>query len=353
MPTAYNEIRLARFLAAPSQGLNDEEATVFESIGQLLPGEALSLDARSLQSRKCRYWEIKPDPVLARIGEDVAISRFRDLFIDSIRLRMRSDVDQGSCLSGGLDSTAIVCVARSLLGDDVPYHVFNGRFPGTQSDEWKFAAQVIADTGATVHITEPTADGFLDGLARFMWHNELPVGSSSQYAQWSVFSSAAEAGITVLLDGQGADELLGGYEQYFADYLAARSLDPDGAASGNEEEAIRERYPMALGNRRQKLGRRLPDGVRSRLARWTGRGSDVLFGIRPDLAAKAAELNRPHENPLFNPLSNTLSRDSFEKHLPTLLRYGDRNSMAHVREVGFHFTITGSPNWCCRFHLPT
>lgn len=322
---------LMDFLDGMNQGADDARATLFPAIRQLLPGERMVVELDDLSWRVDRYWTLTVDPALAGLGMDEAAARFRDLLTDSVRLRMRSDVPVGSCLSGGLDSSAIVCLARRLLGDDAPYHVFTGRFPGTRSDEWDHARQVIDATGVIPHVVEPTADGFERDLAAFVWANELPVGSTSQYAQYCVFRLARENGVTVLLDGQGADEVLGGYEQYFARYLA--SLPP--AERPAEEARIRARYPKALLAPAQSALTRLPDRLRWLLATATGKGSDPRFGfafrhaVRPSAGATLDDG--------LAPLPTTLARDSFQAHLPVLLRYGDRNSMAHSREVRLPF----------------
>lgn len=330
---SLDEARLIRFLHAPRQGLDDGRPTLFRAIEQLLPGEQAVLDVDTLELAVSRYWDVVPDAEAAALSDAAAAERFRALLTDSVRLRLRSDVPVGSCLSGGLDSSAIVCLSRRLLGDDRPYNVFTGRFPGTAADEWGYARQVIAETGTTSHVTEPTAAGFLQDIDAFVWLNELPVGSASQYAQWCVFRAARENGVTVLLDGQGADELLGGYEQYFASYLAA--LEPKERA--DEARAIRARYPLALDDASAALKRRLPQGVRRGLARMTGKGSDPSFGLTADAAARLRRCAGRPADPRFGPLGAALYEDSFHAHLPTLLRYGDRNSMAHSREVRLPF----------------
>jgi len=332
-----DDLRLARFLHRPSHGLDDARETAFAGIRQLLPGELLTLDARTLRLRIERYWRPRLDEDAAKLGIGDAARRFRELLTDSVRLRMRADVPQGSCLSGGLDSSSIVCLARALLGDEAPYRVFTGRFPGTDADEWRYGEIAAEAAHASVHMTEPTAAGFADELSEFAWHNELPVGSASQYAQWCVFRLAREAGVTVLLDGQGADELLGGYEQFFAAYLddlRARG-EPDTDA---EERAIRARYPLALADTRQRISRALPPALRRALARGLDRGSDVLFGMQPEIAGRvAAEPDRPARAAGFTGLAAVFHREAFHEHLPTLLRYGDRNAMAHAREVRLPF----------------
>ncbi|CAN0517202.1 unnamed protein product, partial [Laminaria digitata] len=207
-----DETRLMRFLADGRTGLDGGSETAFHGVRQLRGGEYLMLDLRAMDLRIERYWSPLPDPQAAEMSFTDAVGEFRNLLSDSVKLRLRGDVEIGSCLSGGLDSSAIVCLAREILGDQ-PYHVFCGRFPGTAADEWEYAEQIIRHTGATPHVSEPTAPDLLSRIGEFAWFNELPVSSTSQFAQWTVFESAKGVGVTVLLDGQGSDELLGGYEQ--------------------------------------------------------------------------------------------------------------------------------------------
>jgi asparagine synthase (glutamine-hydrolysing) len=326
--------KLLGFLHQPRQGLDDGRDTVFRGIKQLLPGEVLTLDVRALSFTVSRYWNLTPDPDAGNLSEPDAATRFGELLADAVKLRMRSDVEVGSCLSGGLDSSSIVCLNRRALGADVPYHTFTGRFPGTPADEWRYAHQVIEATRVESHETEPTPDGLARELASFAWHNELPVGSSSQYAQWCVFRLAKQHGVTVLLDGQGADELLGGYEQYFRNYLRSLVQAGDAVKALAEEPLIRKRYPAALDDAAGVWKARLPFGLRRALARALGKGSDFRFGLTPDGLAMMAD------TPVGTgalALPEALLEDSFRAHLPTLLRYGDRNSMAHSREVRLPF----------------
>ena len=332
--TNYDNERILRFLYHPTQGLDDDLQTCFDDIKQLPPGHCLKLDVKTLKIKIKRYWDISPNNEFAKMTEPEAQIHFRELLTDSVKLRMRSDVPLGSCLSGGLDSSAIVCLAHELRGSNQSYDVFTGRFPGSEADEWIWAKKIITATSATSHITTPRVEDFRDELSNFVWHNELPVGSTSQYAQWSVFRLAKQTGITVLLDGQGGDELLGGYEQYFEKYLASLT-----SPMADERARIKARYPLALLSRRQHAKQYLPQGSRHFLAGLTGKGSDFSFGLMPK---RAANLHRILPAPpvgvdRFHPLAATLYREMLYTHLPVLLRYGDRNSMAHSREVRLPF----------------
>lgn len=332
-----DESRLLRSAHNASTGLDADRGTVFDQIEQLLPGEAMELDLETLFPRIWRYWQVEPESPGIVVDEREVFEEFRDLLVDSVRLRLRSDVTVGSCLSGGLDSSAIVCIVRRLLGDDAPYNTFTGHFPGTAADEWSHARRVVEATRVQSHRTEPTVDRFMRELPAFMWHNELPVGSSSQFAQWCVFDLAREHHVTVLLDGQGADEMLGGYEQYFGHYVQALRERGDDARLAAELPMIRERYPLALTPPVRAMRDRLPFRVRHWLSNRFGMGTSLLYGLTPGTAQRVSTQNALARKPGFDPLANALEQDSFGGYLTTLLRYGDRNSMAHSREVRLPF----------------
>ncbi len=326
--------RLLTFLHQPRRGLDDARDSVFAGVRQLLPGEMMTLDLASLQIEVSRYWDLKPDADAAGLSDDDAVTRFGELLKDSVAIRMRSDVPVGSCLSGGLDSSSIVCLNRLQLGHGVPYHVFTGRFPGSDADEWHYAEQIVHATRVESHVTEPKANQLAAEIDRFMWMNELPVGSSSQYAQWCVFRMAKEAGVTVLLDGQGADEVLGGYEQYFRNYIRSLVQAGNALVAFEEEPAIRKRYPLALADKVEVLKLRTPLALKRTMAHLLNKGSDFRFGLSGDALGEISPAPEG-ESPLT--LHEALREDAFHSHLPTLLRYGDRNSMAHSREVRLPF----------------
>ncbi|MBM3565039.1 MAG: asparagine synthase (glutamine-hydrolyzing) [Alphaproteobacteria bacterium] len=313
--------RVARFLRAAGGGLDQGGETAFPAIHQLPPAHRLILSA-SGDVRVDRYWDGEPDPGAGRLDIAEAARRFRDLLDDSVALRLRSDVPVGSCLSGGLDSGSIACLVRRRLGGGAAYHVFSGRFPDTPADEGAYMDAIAAAVRPIRHETVPDPAKLIGEIGAFAWANELPVDSASQYAQYCVFRLARENGVKVLLDGQGADEVLGGYEQYFAFYLAEAGRD--------DEAAIRARYPGVLENL-EAWHLRLPHSVRRILARISGRGSDIAFGLNPDLVS-ADSAERPKS------LRAALRKDSLGGFLTTLLRYGDRNSMAHSVEVRLPFT---------------
>lgn len=337
IPLDIDEWRLLRSAHNASTGLDADRQTVFNAAQQLMPGEAMEVNVSTLQHRIWHYWQVQPGVERAVADEQAVFDEFRELLIDSVRLRLRSDVRVGSCLSGGLDSSAIVCIVRHLLGPDAAYNTFTGHFPGTPADEWSYAEKVVSATGVLSHVVEPTVDRLMADLPQFLQFNELPVGSSSQFAQWCVFHLAKENGVTVLLDGQGADEALGGYEQYFARYVEALQERGDTARLARELPLIKARYPLALVPRARSLRDRLPFRLRHGLSNRFGMGTSLLYGLRPGVAERISMENALPCKPGFNALTNALAQDTFGRYLTTLLRYGDRNSMAHSREVRLPF----------------
>jgi len=333
----YDEFRMLRGLHNPSMSLDQDRQAVFSDIQQLLPAEALELDCRTLNYRIWRYWDLQPNAELSALSQVEATERFRELLTDAVRIRMRSDVPVGSCLSGGLDSSAIVSLIRQEIQPEGEYHTFTGRFPGTTADEWHYAEPVIKASRVISHVVEPTSAGFAAELSNFLWYNELPVGSSSQYAQYCVFRLAKEQGVTVLLDGQGADELLGGYEQYFRFYVQALTERGDTTRLQRELPRIKTRYPLALTSATRGWRDRLPFGLRRWLSHRLGIGTNLLYGLKAEVAQRVAQENQRGRVARFHALTSALYQDSFGMCLTTLLRYGDRNSMAHSREVRLPF----------------
>jgi asparagine synthase (glutamine-hydrolysing) len=243
-----------------------------------------------------RYWT--PRAVDVPAAYEDAVRELRELLVDSIRIRLRSDVPVGTSLSGGVDSSAIVTLSAELAGDH-RRHAFTARFPGFERDEWGYAHEVAQAAGVVEHhAIEPTADDLLRDVQALVRDQEEPFGSLSIYAQWRVNRCAREVGVTVLLDGQGADELFAGYPGV-EDARPRRAPRWVGALARR-----RAASPYATAEAARTGARREPPG-----AEWRG----------------------------DTPLQGELLRQTFASSLPALLRYADRDSMAHSREVRLPF----------------
>jgi asparagine synthase (glutamine-hydrolysing) len=204
---------------------NHTERTFFEAVRSLLPGECATFDLETGRLARRLWYEVPVGRERPPGNEREAVERFRDLFFDAIRLRLtRSDVEVGSCLSGGLDSSSIVCSMHHLGEARARDHqTFSVLFPGTDIDESPYVSEVAGLAGLRSHTTTSSAERLLEDLGRLVWHQDEPFGGPSIFAQWEVMRLAHAQRIKVLLDGQGADELLAGY-LFFQGYLMLEYL---------------------------------------------------------------------------------------------------------------------------------
>lgn len=208
------EINLQRASDYLAYGLYDHnEETFFKGIYHLLPAHHLTIDLKKFQFAKpVRWWwpEIKERKDLSF---EAASTHLKNLFIDNIRLHMRSDVPLGAALSGGLDSSSVVAAMRAIAPNS-ELHSFTYVALNSDKNEEDWANKVIADTAAKSHKIYVEPRELIEDLDDMITILGEPFGSTSIYAQYRVFKAAKEAGIIVTLDGQGADELLAGYHGY-------------------------------------------------------------------------------------------------------------------------------------------
>jgi asparagine synthase (glutamine-hydrolysing) len=304
------------------------EATLLAGVRQVPAGHYLevALD-RPQATEPVRYWSLDLDDRLDLSFDEAAV-RLRELFLDSVRLHLRSDVPVGAALSGGIDSSAIVAAMRAVA-PRAEIHAFSfvADDPALSEERWIDLAGSRA--GAVIHKVRAAPEELLDDLDALVRVQDEPFGSTSIYAQYRVFREARRAGVPVMLDGQGADEMLAGYRPYLAARLASllrqgrpvaalRFLRKAGAQSGTG------------GARRLLLqaGSLLcPPACKALAHRLLGEGlmpawlDGAWFRAR-GVAAPPARADSPEV--LREQLVRTLTTTS----LPMLLRYEDRNSMA-------------------------
>jgi len=311
-------------------GLTDHgDQTLFAGIQQVPPGHLarVSLDAPA-DVRPEPYWTLTPHP-RDDLSFDQAAERLGELFLDSVRLHLRSDVPVGACLSGGIDSSAIVAGMRRVGGGGLDLRTFTYVAGDAGVDESRWAAMLNEHVAGVAHQTHPTADELVADLDELLDTQEEPFGSTSIYAQCRVLRLAREAGLKVMLDGQGADELLGGYRPYVAARVASllrqgrclaaeRLLHRAAARPGVRKLTLRLRAMGLLlpgplqGAARRLVGEDLtPD--------WLDETWFARYGVRaaPLWRAGGRDVLRRH-----------LVESVAAKSLPMLLRYEDRNSMA-------------------------
>ena len=338
---------LASYVLDGSTRIDADERTLLRGVRQLLPGHAMEVALADGGASIRRSWswfgvDLERREPYGSADADAAGAELCRLLSDSVRLRLRSDVPVGSCLSGGLDSSSVVSLIRRLE-PQADLRTFTGRFPGDRLDEGHYARLVIEANRTTAFEVAPSPERFMQDAARLYWHADFPIGGMSQFAQWCVFHLASENGVTVLLDGQGADELLGGYgnrivEGFLEQLRAERRL---GAWLAERAGAARAN-PARFSWPRLALNTRAASPARHLLRRATRRSqlttTDLfrrrwLDGARTERPAPAPEELLGDEHAL----SRVLWTLSFRTMLSSLLRFGDRLSMAHSREVRLPF----------------
>jgi asparagine synthase (glutamine-hydrolysing) len=324
--------------------LDHSDQTFFDVISQLKPGNTLELDPSGLQIRQ--YYELSFNPDLGRYDDAEArklAGEFRERFTDSVRIHLRTDVTLGSCLSGGLDSSSIVCTAnqlifgseamsRSIVGDK--QKTFTATYSDARFSEEPFVQSVINQTHASPFFIEPTSAGLLTELSAFVRAHDEPVISTSMYAQWNVMKLAAEHNVKVMLDGQGGDELLGGYRWHFPVFhgqLLKALRFGDLAAELRSTSAV-------TGISMTELAKPVFQKVAKTFIPRSMRPG--LLEISPYLDADFIRKNGTRASALiksdFN-LQQRLWEEETKFNLQQLLHYEDRNSMAFSIEARVPF----------------
>jgi asparagine synthase (glutamine-hydrolysing) len=202
-----------RFLDRGEFMEGESENSFFEGIKQLMPGHNLIFENNRLTFYK--YYALKIIPNRNKLSDNIEI--LKDLFGESIKYRLRSDVEVGACLSGGIDSSSIVSYATSL--NNKTFNTFSATWPGESIDESYFIEKVNHKWNCIAHSFNPDLSNLLEIIDKEIWHQEMPLGGSSLLAQWFVMEQAKTANIKVLLDGQGGDEILAGYPWYISTYI--------------------------------------------------------------------------------------------------------------------------------------
>lgn len=318
---------------------DDQPDTFFQCVRRLQPAHLLTVDLSAYPghatnssawsgAKPVRWWW----PSIAERTDltfEQAAEQLRDMFLASVRLHLRSDVPVGAALSGGIDSSAVVCAMRHLE-PDMPIHTFSFIAADPVLNEEKWIDRVNQFVGATPHKTRLDPERFAASLGALVEAQGEPFGTTSIYAQYEVFRDAAANGIKVILNGQGADETLGGYEAYPAPVLRSMYEAGNWAAVPTFMRGWRQRFGRTRSDpARVLLSSILPARIKSMLAPDRG-GRAVRDRL---LAGTTGGRRNPPQHGGTGPegrgrrLAQTLRDELVISRIPRLLRYDDRNAM--------------------------
>ena len=329
VPRRPNARAVYEFLSRGRQDVGGE--TFFEGIDQLGPGQALTVyvDGRgtTAEPQVVRWWQ--PDTAPRSISRAEAAHGLRELLQDSVRMQMRADVPIGSCLSGGLDSSSIVSLmSHARPTGAAPIKTFTLCHDNPRYDERAYSRAVARQAGAMSQEVFADPARLLEDMGAIHWHHDEPIAGTSVLGQWVVMRAASQAGIKVLLDGQGGDEVLLGYPGYWGSHLAdliRRGRWLSGAREWIAWRRVHGAVPptAAAAVVRGLLPDRLANGLRRVVtgeAAWMSPTFTQQL-VRSDGDGGQAAV--PGRSVVERHRWRTLTED-----LPVLLQYEDRNAMA-------------------------
>ncbi len=293
--------------------------TFFQGVHKLIPGGNLIYNLCDRSMKISRWYDLgKMIDGAKQLSEEELAIRISDLFRDCVRYRLISDVPVGSCLSGGIDSSAIVNVMRKLDSNG-EIKTFSMVFPGEKLDESAYIKEVVEATKVEAHEVSPTTEDLMKDLKDLVWTQEEPFGSLSIYGQYKVMELAHKYGMKVLLDGQGSDEMFAGYFIYYKYYLFESLLRLRLGESWQTAKAMKSKlndmiaFPIMT--------------IFSRLGLSQGFLKNFWLGRRKYLKGfEEIHLSNPLTERGFD-LNQALYSDLTRYSIPQLLRYEDKNSM--------------------------
>ena len=302
------------------------DETFFTGINRVPKGHYLTFNLKNRNYKQTCWWKFS-------FGNETTesyshcVNTLKFLLEDSVRLRLISDVPVGTCLSGGIDSSAIACIIKDAGISDIA--TFSATYPNFKLDETKYIDIVSKAASMTNYKIQPTAISLEKDLFSFIHAISEPVSSPSPYAQYCVHRLAKINGVTVLLDGQGADELFGGYHYFFGFYL--KNL----LKKGKIRKFFSELFGLIKGGYflfgiLSLIFLLIPISVRER------------YFINRSLASPELIDNNSVESSFFQQYYRCGSlHEALEFHmnykLEHLLNWEDTNSMAHSREARVPF----------------
>lgn len=322
-PLFSDDLNLSQVNRGLQMGWNAwHDETYFECIRSLPAAHNLLFKSDGSLSLN-RYWEIHPERTVSLDMED-ARAEFQRLFVDSVKLHMRSDVEVGACLSGGLDSSAIASViGKEFTGTRLK--TFTVYYEGKDEvDERPWVSEVIrAYPTLDPSYFSPSEDDITGSFSKAIWHADVPLAGSSPISQYFVMQLAAAKGIKVVLDGQGSDEMLAGYMHSFYRLMGGHLKSMRFGAALHELNSHSARQGFGIKKKADLFAKSLLAGIRSEqdLYAFEYRHYFPLLANGGGIPFSLKEKSGTRLNRFLYQLMTATS-------LPTLLQFEDRNSMA-------------------------
>lgn len=339
VPKEVGEEAIFRYLMYGVTNPGEQSGDCFyKAVYKIPPAHFLIIESGG-ETHLRKYWDltIAIDP---KFQLEESVSTFYELLNDSVKKRMRSDVQIGTSLSGGLDSSSIVYLMNNeLQKQGQVVNTFTIRYPGFEKDEGEFVDQIESDIAIKRKDVFPTENEISSEFELVQNLQDEPFGSFSISSQNQIYKAASESGVKVLLDGQGADEILGGYSTNRMLYYK-QLKKTNYKRYNNELKAYKEMYGVAFEDGRKTIKALdfLPTShstFRKGIQKLRKNDASYFLGISPEIVSKYKLI----ENPLTptQGFRESLLYSIQQKGLVELLRYADRNAMHHSVEVRLPF----------------
>lgn len=313
----------------------NQTATFYSNIKTLEPGSHISIKNGKLQVVNWKQEASNRKQVMANNEQEI-IATFSNLLSNSVSKRLRSDVAIGTSLSGGLDSSSIVAHIHQLSAkNNYQPQTFTASFPSFTNDETIYSKAVASHFNLQQHIISPTEFDFVNEFQKLMYHQEEPLQSSSVFVQYMVYKLAKEKGITVLLDGQGADEILGGYKKY-SHWFLQEMIRYNLSKFSYEKALLATNDFLDQWNYKNYIAAFFPKITAKQLRLKAQKQQLTNQFIHKDFLQQNKNAHSL-QKPVIKGLQDILTYNTHIFGLHDLLRYADRNSMAHSREVRLPF----------------
>ena len=294
------------------------EETCFQNVFQLRPGHNLVYDLYRHEFYIEDFYQIKKkihEQSSLDISDQEGIDQFRTMFTSAVQLRLRADVKIGTSLSGGLDSSTIVCLIQQLHPKE-KFHSISVCNEDERYSEERFIDQVLGHTGIKGQKLVPKFGDMLSNLDRLIECQDEPFWDVSKFAGYQVFQAANQNGLKVMLNGQGADEILAGYDKFYKPFLLNKIRHGDPKVA-KELFQFFSKSPHSIGHNLSTIGKALKA---TKQAQWIQEEDDAFF-------------QRSSESNILESSLNMLT----EVGVTALLRFEDRNAMAHSVETRMPF----------------
>jgi asparagine synthase (glutamine-hydrolysing) len=338
-----NHLRASDFLFY--HGLTDHtEETLFKGVYQVLPGHYIKLDLNKiilLPNSKLdltNWYKFISKPINAKDQ----INNFKKKLEESVERHLRSDVRVGSALSGGLDSSSVVCLVNKILkksGDSELQSTFSSVNSDSRYSEKEWMDEVIRHIGCEANFISPKPEDLLIDLEKVLWHMDEPYQSQSAYLGYCIFKKASEQKTKVLLNGQGADEFLGGYGSFLSIYYGKMSVyDHFKLLKKRNKNQLNAKVFLEIFNSKVKYFYMVtPSWIKGMLVRRSFKHRNLKQLIDSDILKGAGNYPFKKNETRFKNHSDISKFQIYKDALPRYLRWEDRNSMAHSVEARVPF----------------